>query len=404
MHPALDHHTWSESGLILGGRPAERLAVEAGGTPFFVYDRNLLSQRVRELRASLPEGLGLNYAIKANPMPALTGFLSAQVDGFDVASAGEMRVALDAGMPREEVSFAGPGKTDSELRRAIAAGIIIEIESAGELQRAADIGADLGVQPNLAVRVNPDFSVKGSGMQMGGGPQQFGVDAEAVPELLERLTECGARFHGFHVFPGSQNLRAEVLAEACERIGALVEELGRNAPVPPPRINLGGGFGVPYSPNDHRLDVSALAPALERVCARLRAAFPGVTLRIELGRYITAEAGVYLTRVVDRKVSRGKTYLVTDGGLHHQLAASGNFGQRIRRNFPLAAAGPARGTEERVSVVGCLCTPLDLLGDDVMLPGLGPGDLVAIFQAGAYGLTASPTAFLGHEPPAELLV
>lgn len=404
MHPALELYSWTEHGLQIGGRPAERLAAEAGTTPLFVYDRALLRERVQTLRATLPDDLGLNYAIKANPMPALASFMRAHVDGFDVASAGEMRVALDAGMPRDDVSFAGPGKTDDELRRAIAAGIIIELESAGELERAADISERLGVRPNLAVRVNPDFGVKSSGMQMGGGPQQFGVDAEAVPALLKRLGERGARFHGFHVFPGSQNLRAEVLAEACERIGALVEELSRSAPEPPPRINLGGGFGIPYFPNEKRLDVTTLAHALEGTCQRLRQAFPGASLRMELGRYLVGEAGVYLTRIVDRKISRGQTYLVTDGGLHHQLAASGNFGQRIRRNFPVAAASPPRGADETVSVVGCLCTPIDLLGDNVTLPGLAPGDLVAIFQAGAYGLTASPTAFLGHPPPAELLV
>lgn len=404
MHPALEQHAWTDHGLMLGGRPAPVLAREAGGTPVFVYDWRLIEQRLRELRSALPAALSISYAIKANPMPALVTRLAPRVDGFDVASAGEMRAALDTGVSPDSVSFAGPGKTDRELAQAIAAGIILEVESEGELGRVLRIAAAAEAAPKVAVRVNPDFDVKASGMRMGGGPQQFGVDAEDVPDLLATLTQSEAVFHGFHIFPGSQNLQADILAEACEQIGELAIRLGKEASATPARVNLGGGFGIPYFPTEKPLDLGKLAPVFARVTSRLLEAFPNTDLRIELGRYLVGEAGVYLTRVVERKVSRGKTYLVTDGGLHHQLAASGNFGQRIRRNFPVAAAGQANGPEETVTVVGCLCTPLDLLGDEVTLPRLGPGDLIAVFQAGAYGLTASPTQFLGHPSPLEMVV
>jgi diaminopimelate decarboxylase len=404
MHPAIEQHAWTERGLMLGGRAATTLAAEAGQTPFFVYDFNLVERRFSQLRKHLPDALSVSYAVKANPMLPLVTRIGGLVDGFDVASAGEMRIAIDAGMGRESISFAGPGKTNTELAQAIAAGIVLEIESEGELARALRIGDAAGIAPNIAVRINPDFSVKASGMRMGGGAQQFGIDAERVPAVLSELGGSKAVFHGLHVFPGSQNLQADILAEAYERIANLAIRIGRESPSAPTRINLGGGFGIPYFPNETALDLDALAPVLCRVAARLRDAFPGVDLRVELGRYLVGEAGVYFTRVVERKVSRGKTYLVTDGGLHHQLAASGNFGQRIRRNFPVAAAGPYNGPEETVTVVGCLCTPLDLLGDEVVLPRLEPGDLIAVFQAGAYGLTASPTGFLGHPAPLEMLV
>lgn len=390
----------------IGGVAVDRLAERVGATPFFAYDRALLSARVELLREALPDGIELSYAIKANPMPAVVGHLGGLVDSFDVASTGEMRVALDAGMPPERVSFAGPGKTPAELRQAVAAGIAIELESESETESVAAIGAELGIRPRVAVRVNPDFQVKGSGMRMGGGPQQFGVDAERVPEMLARASELELELLGFHVFAGSQNLNAEILCEAQRRTVELVLRLAQEVTAPVRYVNLGGGFGIPYFEGDEPLDLGAIGGNLAELLAeRIRPALPEARVVLELGRYVVGECGVYVTRVLDRKRSRGKTFLVVDGGLHHQLAASGNFGQVIRRNYPVAIGTRADAEpDEEVTVVGCLCTPLDLLADGVELPAARPGDLVLIFQAGAYGLTASPTAFLSHPPAAEILV
>ncbi|HSK50448.1 MAG TPA: pyridoxal-dependent decarboxylase, exosortase A system-associated [Solirubrobacterales bacterium] len=391
----------------IGGVPLERLAASVGSTPFFAYDRALLSERVAELRRALPEAMELGYAVKANPMPAVVQHLSGLVDHFDVASAGEMQVALDTPIGAERVNFAGPGKTPAELRRAIAAGIMLELESETEAVRAAEIGAELGIRPRVAVRVNPDFQVKGSGMRMGGGPQQFGVDSERVPELLGEIAAAGLEFLGFHIFAGSQNLNAEILCEAQRKTVDLVLRLAESAPEPVRYLNLGGGFGIPYFERDEPLDLGPIAASLAELTAeRIAPAQPQARVVLELGRYIVGECGFYVTRVVDRKRSREKTFLVVDGGLHHQLAASGNFGQVIRRNYPLELGGEAagRGEPETVTVVGCLCTPLDLLGDDVELPRAEIGDLIVIRQAGAYGLTASPADFLGHPPAGEVLV
>lgn len=392
--------------LSVGGIGVDRLARRVGSTPFFAYDRRLITQRVAQLRALLPERLSLGYAVKANPMPAVVHLLASLVDSLDVASAHEMRVALDTGTDASRVSFAGPGKTTAELEQAVASGVIIEIESEGEARRVVAAGQELGVRPRVAVRVNPDFAVRGSGMRMGGGPQQFGVDAEQVPQLLQDLDAAGVDLLGFHVFAGSQNLSADLLMQAQTRTVDLVLALAADAPQPVRYVNLGGGFGVPYFPQDQPLDIAAVAANLTSLVEdRLAPALPDADLVIELGRYLVAEAGVYVTRVVDRKVSRGSTYLVVDGGMHHQLAASGNLGQVIRRNYPLAVAERITAEpEETATVVGCLCTPLDLLGDRVELPRADVGDLVVVFQAGAYGLTASPTAFLGHPAPVEILV
>jgi diaminopimelate decarboxylase len=392
----------------VGGIPPDLLAARVGGTPFFAYDRRLLTERVELLRTTLPAGIDLSYAIKANPMPAVVQHLSGLVDAFDVASAAEMLVALDTPTPANRVSFAGPGKTVAELTQAVAAGVTIEMESATEAERVAMVGERLGVRPRVAVRVNPDFQVKGSGMRMGGGPQQFGVDAEKIPTLLTELARKDLEFLGFHIFAGSQNLNAEILCEAQRKTVDLALRLAGTSPLPVRYVNLGGGFGIPYFDRDHSLDLGSIGENLHDLLhAVIGPRLPDARVVIELGRYIVGECGFYVTRVVDRKESRGKTFLVVDGGLHHQLAASGNFGQVIRRNYPVAVGGRSAddSTEtETVSVVGCLCTPLDLLADNALLPRADVGDLVVVFQAGAYGLTASPTAFLSHPVAVEVLV
>jgi diaminopimelate decarboxylase len=391
--------------LAVGGIPLTRLANRVGSTPFFAYDRKLLTARVELLRSTLPTQIELSYAVKANPMPAVVQHLAGLVDSFDVASALEMRTALDTPMRADKVSFAGPGKTEAEITQAVASGVTIEIESATEAVRIVQAGDRLGLRPRVAVRVNPDFQVRGSGMRMGGGPQQFGVDAEKVPSVLAYLAAEDVEFLGFHVFPGSQNLNADILCEAQRKTVQLILALADKSP-PIRYVNLGGGFGIPYFDTDQPLDLSAIGANLSQLLnGTIEPNLPDARVVIELGRYIVGECGVYVTRALDRKESRGRKYVVVDGGLHHQLAASGNFGQVIRRNYPIAIGNRlTEPVDEPVTVVGCLCTPLDLLGDNVGLPHAEIGDLIVLFQAGAYGLTASPTAFLGHPPPIEVLV
>jgi diaminopimelate decarboxylase len=405
-HPARSAFSSVDGQLAIGGMPIWRLAERVGSTPFFAYDRELLDRRVELLRKSLPSAVKLSYAMKANPMPAVVQHLAGLVDAVDVASAMEMAVALDTPMRPQQISFAGPGKTVAEIRRAVAAGVTVELESALEARRLVEAGHALALRPRAAIRVNPNFKVKGSGMRMGGGPQQFGVDSEQVPALLADLAATDVDLVGFHVFAGSQNLQAEILCEAQRRTVDLVVRLAQHCRQPVRYVNLGGGFGIPYFEKDEPLDLAAVGENLATlVDGPLARELPEAQPVIELGRYIVGECGVYVTKIIDRKVSRGETYLVVDGGLHHQLAASGNFGQVIRRNYPLIVGNRVdEPAESTFTVVGCLCTPLDLLGDKVMLPNARVDDLIVIFQAGAYGLTASPTAFLGHPLPAEVLV
>ena len=405
VHASMNQFASADGQLLLGGIPLERLAARTGQTPFYAYDRQLLIERVAELRAALPNSVKLHYAMKANPMPALIGVMAGLVDGIDVASGGELKVALDAGADPAEISFAGPGKRRGELTQAVAAGVLINIESFREVSELANISAELGLPARVAVRVNPDFELKGSGMKMGGGPKQFGVDAELVPELLSEIGRTGLAFEGFHLFAGSQNLRAESICEAQQKSYELALRLAADAPSPVRFLNLGGGFGIPYFPGETRLDLAPIGSNLDTLVQRAATDMPDAHIVIELGRYLVGEAGIYVARVVDRKVSRGQTYLVVDGGLNHHLSASGNFGQVIRKNYPVAIGNRMNSANcESVSVVGPLCTPLDLLADRMELPVAGLGDLVVIFQSGAYGASASPHGFLGHPAPLEVLV
>ncbi|MBX3726146.1 MAG: pyridoxal-dependent decarboxylase, exosortase A system-associated [Xanthomonadales bacterium] len=398
---------WPRNGAgewLVGGRPLSRVVAEVGGTPCYLYDRGRLDARVAALRSGLDERIHLHYAVKANPMPALVAHLARRVDGLDVASAGEMRVALDAGMAADHVSFAGPGKSEAELVQAQAAGILVNLESFREVDLLVAASERTGTPARVAVRVNLPFELKASGMKMSGGAKQFGVDAEQVPELLARIRAAGLAFEGFHCYAGSQNLSAEAIVEAQQRSYDLLRGWLDLLPAPVRTLNLGGGFGIPYSDRDRSLDLAPVKQALADLAGRCASDFgAGARIVLELGRYLVGEAGLYVCRVIDRKVSRGHPFLVTDGGMHQHLAASGNFGQVIRRNYPVAINGhrPGSGT---VSVVGPLCTPLDLLGDRVELPDAGPGDLVVVFQSGAYGRTASPRQFLGHPDVIEALI
>ncbi len=401
----MDQFDVSSGELSIGGISIQRLIERAGQTPLYIYDRQLVTDRVRHLRCRLPKEILIHYAVKANPMSALVQHLVGLVDGFDVASVGEMKKVLDASMAAEKISIAGPGKTDKELRQAIAAGITINLESDNEMRRANQMGEELGITPRVAVRVNPDFNLKSSGMVMGGGPKQFGVDVDKVPSMLKELNTLGLEFLGFHIFWGSQNLNVGSIIQAHNSTFDLVLRLSDHVAGRISSLNIGGGFGIPYFPGNKPLNIEPIGENLDRLIRSLQADLPGVAVATELGRYIVGEAGVYVCRIIDIKESCGEKFFVTNGGMHHNLAASGNFGQIIRKNYPVAIVNrvPTNKTE-RVSVVGPLCTPLDLLADKMELSQSEIGDLVVVFQSGAYGHTASPDRFLSHPSAIELLV
>jgi diaminopimelate decarboxylase len=404
-HAAIGNLVVEDDCLVFGGRRVTDLAAQVGRTPFYAYDRAAMTARVQLLRSHLPPDMHVHYAMKANPLPEVVRHFVGLVDGLDVASAGELDIALAAGGNPETMSFAGPGKSQHDLERALATGVTVNLESPNEMRRLGRLSAAAGRRARVAVRVNPDFELKSSGMKMAGGPQQFGIDAEQVPAVLEELASLALDFVGFHIFSGSQNLSADAIIGAQTRTLELATRLAAAAPGPVRFLNIGGGLGIPYFPGEQPLDLERVGRHLHTLSHEAKASLPGATLVMELGRYLVGEAGIYVCRVVDRKVSRGHVFLVTDGGLHHHLAASGNFGQVLRKNYPVVVGNRVRGGDlQTVSVVGPLCTPLDLLADRMDLPYADEGDLIAILQSGAYGRSASPLGFLSHPPPAEVVV
>lgn len=404
-HASLLQFPVKDDCLHIGGMALTQLAERVGATPFYAYGRQQMTDRIALLRQSLPSDIQLHYAMKANPMPAVVQHLARLVDGIDVASVGEMKVALDTPISPGAVSFAGPGKKELELRCAIAAGVLLNVESQQEMTLIAQLGESLGIRPRVAIRINPDFELKSSGMKMGGGPKPFGVDAECMPDLLKQIGQLDLEWIGFHIFSGSQNLNVAAIQDAYEKTVQLVIRLAADAPSPIKLITMGGGFGIPYFPGEHPINLPMIGEHLQRLLILLKQHLPAARIALELGRYMVGEAGIYVCRVLERKLSRGQVFLVTDGGLHHHLAASGNLGQVIRKNYPVIIGNKVHGAEKEVaSIVGPLCTPLDMLADQLPMAKAAAGDLVVVLQSGAYGLTASPQAFLNHPVPIEVLV
>jgi diaminopimelate decarboxylase len=402
-----DSFSASDGVLQIGGVRVSKLAEEFG-TPLFAYDESVMQRKWDELRATFPPRFEIYYSVKANPNLNILAFFLAQGAGLEIASAGELYQAREAGCAPARLLFAGPGKTPAELRLALTEGVgEIHAESMLELERIAQIAPDLHRTAPVAIRVNPEGEVQGGAMRMGGKPAPFGIDEELLDAVLDfALSQPSIEFRGIHIFAGTQILDSEILLAQYRKGVQIAKRVARRLHQPLHSLDFGGGLGVPYFPHENPLDLAILRAGLvdlEREIAT-DPDFMGTRLVIEPGRYLIAEAGVYLTRVLDVKISRGKKFVILDGGMNHHLAASGNLGQTIKRNFPIAVATKwGRPHEETVEVVGPLCTPLDTLGRAVAVPRVEVGDLVAVFQSGAYARTASPLGFLSHPAPPEVM-
>ena len=391
--------------LLIGGSPAEELVAEAGGTPLFVYDNNIVGAQVARFKGAMADGVALHYSVTANPYEPLLEFLGRYVDGFRIVSLGELKRLQEAGLAGIPMNFAGPGKLDIELEAAVRAGATISVESEGEARRAIEAGERVGMQPRISVRVTPPFAIEDGRVTIGSRPSPFGVDAERVPAIVLGLIEAGVDWRGLHMFAGAQCLDAAAIAEVHRVTIAHAGEIAEAIGSPLPELNLGSGFDIACRPGDAPLDIDHVARALNQTLCNAPPLLATTRFTIELGRWLVGESGVYLSRVVDRTESCGRTYLTTDGGGHHLIGATGCLGERGIANFPIAVANRF-GTlpEEEVTVTGCLCTPYDLLGDQVGLPRADEGDLIAVFCAGAYGLSASPQAWESRPLAREMIV
>ncbi|MEI8146433.1 MAG: type III PLP-dependent enzyme [Alphaproteobacteria bacterium] len=402
------HFEGNSGVLTISGHSVEHL-VDTYGSPLFVYDAGVMRASYRALAKAVSGFAEIYYSLKANPNPAVARIFVEEGAGLEIASAAEYERARAAGAPMGRIVFAGPGKTDAELAHVINRGIgEIHLESEGEIARLGALARSKGLVVPVAIRVNPVQSAQGGAMRMGGKPSPFGFDEEILDVIVDRVVaEPGLVLTGVHMFAGTQVLDAAVLARqwahGIEVARCVAARLGR----PLKTLDLGGGLGIPMFATDHALDLEAVGAAARKLAADIAGdpLLAGTTLLVEPGRFLVGESGVYLVRVTEVKTSRGERFVIADGGMHHHLAASGNLGQVIKRDFPVLAATRLNAPSEgQAALVGPLCTPLDTLARAMDVPALVPGDIIAVLQSGAYGLSASPVGFLSHPMPAEVLV
>ncbi len=394
--------------LLIGDVSVEELAWTYG-TPLFVYDAKIIEKRLHELQTAFSSRVDVFYSMKANPNREILRQLIQLGCGIEIASGGELIQALHAGCNPSRILFAGPGKTNAELHAAIEAGIReIHVESIGEAKRLDDLARTADRIVRIALRINPAESVQGGAMRMGGKPTPFGIDEEQLDDALETIQELEhLEISGIHLFTGTQILDHEILLSQYRKAIEIAQRVASFLNRPIETIDFGGGLGIPCFERETPLDLERFRSEFTELLDEIDAdpLLARTDLLIEPGRFLVAESGIYLTSVTDVKQSRGKTFVVLDGGMNHHLAASGNLGQTIKRNFPTAIVNHLdQPTGLTADLVGPLCTPLDTLGRNVNLPELAPGDLAAVFLAGAYGRTSSPHGFLSHLTPPEVLV
>lgn len=387
----------------------DRILAEAAdrfGTPSYVYLTDLIEDRLAALEATFGRWFRLSYAMKCNPNPALLAWLNGRVPFIDVSSGGEFLLATGAGWDAARASFTGPAKRAVELRTVIAAGLgELVIESLREARLADKIAGDLGRRQDVLVRIAPDRVPKGFGDQMAGRPSPFGIDVEEAPAALAEIMALpNLRVAGLHIYSGTQCLKPPAIAENWGIFIGIFRDLCAAHDLRPDRLIFGSGLGIPYHPGDQALDLSevaaAAAPDLDALKADPR--FAETELVLELGRYLVGPAGYFVTRVTSTKDSRGARIAICDGGMNGHLAASGHFGMVLRRNYVIHRIGGGEG-EEKIDISGPLCTSIDKLGTNVVLPRVDEGDLIAIHASGAYGPTSSPVNFISHPTPREVM-
>ncbi|EFM12346.1 Orn/DAP/Arg decarboxylase 2 [Paenibacillus curdlanolyticus YK9] len=379
-------------------------AVERFGTPLYLYDASVVEQKVNELRSCFPEQAELFYSFKCNPLVGMAQLLLRQGCRVEVASGGELTAALHAGCDPRNIVFTSPGKTVEELQLAIRKGIYcINVENMAEIGLVDQIAAEQGLTVDIAIRINPDEPQQhAASIKMSGVPSQFGMDPTYLPEAIETAQRMSnVRLIGFHIYLGTQILQADAIIRHFDQSIRTAVDLADRFGLELQFLDIGGGFGVPYFPKETALDLASLREGIMQVWQEWESRLANTRLAIESGRFLMAESGVFVSKVLYTKESKGSRYVIGDGG-SHQHASSAFLGRYIRSNFPMRVIGEGDG-EHEVTVTGPLCTSTDVIGNKVNLPIAAPGDLVVVEKSGAYGLTHSPTMFLSHPMPAEVL-
>jgi len=374
-------------------------------TPMYLYDGEIIKNQYAKLKGCLPEQFEIFFSMKANPLLGICQLMRSLGSRIEVASEGELHTAFAAGFPAQDIIFTSPGKTVEELSYAIDKEIYsINVESFEELEIIREIAREKSKRVNVSIRINPDYDALEAGIKMSGGATQFGVDYKQVVDGINAMAKSpDINIIGIHVYMGTQILIAENIVSIMDKIFEMALEIWEKTGINLKFLDLGGGFGIPYFVNDRQLDLEALKSGINSVWNKYGDKFRNVRIAVESGRFLMAESGRFLTKVLYCKKNKDRTFIVCDGGSNFH-ANSAFLGRHIRNNFPMTILGKENEPAFETNVVGPLCTPTDVIGQRVMLPEAEPGDILAVEKSGAYGLTNSPVLFLSHPQPAEILV
>ena len=389
--------------------PLYERVVEQHGTPCYLYLLDDIAERIELVRGVFDDRLEISYAVKANPNARLLAWLRGRVPMLDVSSDGELRRAVASGWDAGQLGFTGPAKRIDELRTGVERGVgDFVVESVDEAHQLNQLAGAAGSQQDVVIRVAPIDVPKGFGVSMAGKPTRFGIDEEGLDTAIEEISSLeNLSLTGLHCYAGTQCLDADSLVENFANVAKIFSAASAAHGLTPSKLVFGPGIGIPYYEKDVAVDLEAIGARVNPLLDELRSEsrFAATRFVLETGRYIVGEAGIYLTRVLRIKESRGSQIAICDGGMNHHLAAAGHFGTVIPRNCRMfkAVATEIDADEQDYEVVGPLCTSIDSFGHGVSFAGLAPGDIIGIHCSGAYGLTASPIDFISHPPAGEVI-
>lgn len=378
-------------------------------TPAYIYSKRVIGEKYRLLKENLPENFSIHYAVKANPYAPVVNYLGSLGAGADISSGGELELSLKEGISPDKIGFAGPGKTQKEITDSIINNIAsINVESFQELLLINETAGLLGKIQPFCIRVNPKEEILTSGIRMGGGAKPFGIDEEDLESVFSILRDLkNVLFKGIHIFAGSQILDYQLLLKYFEGVLKIALSIHEKYQVPIEIINFGGGFGIPYFKKEEELDILSFGKGIKKLFGdyELNNILHGTRYIIESGRYLVGASGIYITKVLYRKNSKGKEYIVTEGGMNHHLSAAGLLGSILRQNYIIKVLNKLEEHDlKKYDIVGPLCTPMDRLAVNIDLPDVEPGDFLGVFNSGAYGYSASPLYFLSHTFPKQEMI
>lgn len=381
--------------------------VEKNRTPIYLYDCQRIRENITNLIQALPKESCLYYSMKANPLLGVCQCVKQYILNIEVSSVGEMRGALKAGFLNENILFSGPGKRCEELFKAVSEDVKINVESIQEIKIIIKVCESISKKAKLMVRINPKIANNSDGIKMSGLPSQFGIDYSEIEEAIRIIVASQwLVLVGFAIYMGSQILNADTIVLNTDKIMKLCIELKKRYSLRIKELDVGGGFGVSYY-DEKQLNLNVLKSGLNSLLQRHGNDMIDIKISFESGRYLLANSGFFITKVLYVKKSKERTYIICDGGFNNVLLAS-FFTKEVRGNFPIELI---KNEPKIISndifeyyISGPLCSPADLMGIKVSLPSVQKGDYILIRNVGAYGLTYSSTNFISHPIPAEILI